>query len=146
MNKHYFSWVLTASFLLFFAACIPDPKAENAAIIAEAEEKLTDIEWLETEKKLDKVVEGQRVEVVFKFKNVGTNPLVIKNATASCGCTVPERPEEPVMPGKEGYIKGVFNSAGFPGTNHKTIYVDANTNSTTRHNLEFTIEVDPKKA
>ena len=41
----------------------------------------------------------------FKFKNTGSAPLVIKSVKGSCGCTVPTKPEEPIMPGKTGEIK-----------------------------------------
>ncbi len=40
----------------------------------------------------------------FMFTNIGTEPLVIKNAKGSCGCTVPEYPKEPIMPGETGSI------------------------------------------
>lgn len=42
---------------------------------------------------------------VFKFKNTGTEPLVIKNAKGSCGCTVPTPPKEPILPGESNEIK-----------------------------------------
>lgn len=42
---------------------------------------------------------------VFKFKNVGKSPLIITQVKASCGCTVPSKPEAPVMPGETGEIK-----------------------------------------
>ncbi len=41
----------------------------------------------------------------FKFKNTGTEPLIIKNAQGSCGCTIPTYPTEPIMPGATGEIK-----------------------------------------
>tara|TARA_B100000989_G_scaffold173467_1_gene130080 strand:- start:10682 stop:11152 length:471 start_codon:yes stop_codon:yes gene_type:complete len=41
----------------------------------------------------------------FTFTNNGTEPLIIKNARASCGCTVPDWPKEPIMPGKTEKIK-----------------------------------------
>lgn len=41
----------------------------------------------------------------FKFKNEGSAPLVITSVKGSCGCTVPTKPEEPIMPGKTGEIK-----------------------------------------
>lgn len=41
----------------------------------------------------------------FKFTNTGTEPLVIKNARGSCGCTVPTYPKEPIMPGESNYIE-----------------------------------------
>jgi len=42
---------------------------------------------------------------VFKFKNTGTEPLIIKSAKGSCGCTVPSYKKEPVMPGETGEIE-----------------------------------------
>ena len=55
-----------------------------------------------------------KVETTFKIKNTGENPLVILNAQASCGCTIPEKPTEPILPGKEGDLKVAFkpNKAG----------------------------------
>ena len=41
----------------------------------------------------------------FKIKNVGSAPLIIEKVSGSCGCTVPTKPEEPIMPGKTGEIK-----------------------------------------
>lgn len=42
---------------------------------------------------------------VWKFTNVGDEPLVIQNAKGSCGCTVPAWPKEPIMPGESGQIE-----------------------------------------
>lgn len=42
---------------------------------------------------------------VFKFKNTGTEPLIIKSAKGSCGCTVPSYKKDPVMPGESGEIE-----------------------------------------
>lgn len=44
-------------------------------------------------------------ERTWKFKNEGSQPLTITHAKGSCGCTIPEYPKEPIMPGKEGVIK-----------------------------------------
>lgn len=46
----------------------------------------------------------------FKFTNVGDGPLVISNAKGSCGCTVPQWPREPIMPGESGYIKVKYDT------------------------------------
>lgn len=46
----------------------------------------------------------------FKFKNTGSQPLIISNATGSCGCTVPEWPKEPIAPGKSGTIKVKYDT------------------------------------
>lgn len=48
---------------------------------------------------------GGNGERVFRFKNEGKEPLIITNAQGSCGCTVPDWPKEPIMPGQEGQIK-----------------------------------------
>ncbi|MCS6981925.1 MAG: DUF1573 domain-containing protein [Flavobacteriales bacterium] len=48
---------------------------------------------------------GGNGERVFKFKNEGKDPLLITNAQGSCGCTVPDWPRDPIMPGQEGTIK-----------------------------------------
>ncbi len=42
---------------------------------------------------------------IFKFKNVGTEPLIIKNAKGSCGCTVPKPPKDPIMPGETAELE-----------------------------------------
>ena len=62
----------------------------------------------------------------FKFKNTGTEPLVIKNARGSCGCTVPEFTKIPIKPGRTGDIKVSFDSTGKPGQQSKNVTVTAN--------------------
>lgn len=61
--------------------------------------------------KIDLNANGVRV---FKFTNIGKSPLVISNIKSSCGCTVPKKPTEPIMPGKTGEIevKYATNKAG----------------------------------
>lgn len=73
-----------------------------------------------------KIAEGDNVEFSYRFKNSGTRPLIVSEAAASCGCTVPEKPEKPIMPGEMGFIKVKFNSQGRPGQTHKTISVSSN--------------------
>jgi len=59
-----------------------------------------------------KLMDGEKMTHVFKFKNTGKEPLVISNAKASCGCTVPEWPKEAIAPGGSGEIKVIFDSKG----------------------------------
>lgn len=67
------------------------------------------------------------VTTTFTFTNVGDGPLVIHQAIASCGCTVPEYTQEPVQPGKTGTIKVTYNGKGrFPGKFKKSITVRTN--------------------
>jgi len=67
------------------------------------------------------------VECVFSYTNVGGKPLVINQAVASCGCTVPEYTKTPVKPGEKGQIKVTYNGTGkFPGHFKKSITVRTN--------------------
>ena len=63
----------------------------------------------------------------FTFTNTGLEPLIIKNARGSCGCTVPNYPKDPIMPGKTGQIDVVYKPAKQKGNQTKTVTVSANT-------------------
>jgi hypothetical protein len=60
----------------------------------------------------------------FEFTNTGDAPLIITNVLSTCGCTVPTKPEAPIMPGKTGKIDIKYNMA--PGPIRKTITVESN--------------------
>ena len=67
------------------------------------------------------------VSCVFTFTNIGDAPLVIHQAVASCGCTVPEYTKEPIQPGKKGTIKVTYNGTGkYPGHFKKSITLRTN--------------------
>lgn len=67
------------------------------------------------------------VTCTFTYTNVGETPLVINQAVASCGCTVPEYTKTPVKPGEQGSIKVTYNGTGkFPGHFKKSITVITN--------------------
>ena len=64
---------------------------------------------------------------VFTFKNEGNAPLVINQAVASCGCTVPTYTKSPVAPGQSGQLKVTYNGKGkFGGKFKKSITVRTN--------------------
>jgi hypothetical protein len=64
----------------------------------------------------------------FEVTNTGEKPLIIDKVEASCGCTTPEKPEKPIMPGKKDKIKVVFKpKPGQTGQQNKTVTVSANT-------------------
>jgi hypothetical protein len=69
---------------------------------------------------------GDKVEYAFEFVNEGKEPLIITQATGSCGCTVPEWPKQPLKKGEKGTIKVTFNSAGKQGMQDKTITITSN--------------------
>lgn len=67
------------------------------------------------------------VECSFAFTNTGTAPLVIHQAFASCGCTVPKFTKEPIKPGERGVIDVTYNGKDkFPGHFQKTVTIRSN--------------------
>lgn len=70
--------------------------------------------------------EGPVATHVFEFTNVGNEPLIIQNASASCGCTTPEWPKEPILPGKKGKIVVNYNTQGRVAPFTKDVYIQSN--------------------
>lgn len=93
-----------------------------------------------------KFTEDQLQTCVFKFTNTGDQPLVIHQAFASCGCTVPSYSKESIAPGKSGELKVVYNGKGkLPGQFKKTVSVRSNaSNALVRVYVEGEM-VDKKK-
>jgi hypothetical protein len=125
---------------------VPNSPVENKKEMEPVtdESKFTTIQWMDSVKNLPPVNEGAKVEINYKFKNTGNMPLVIESAVPGCGCTVAEKPEQPIMPGQEGNIKGVFDTEGKAGDVHKNITVKANTKGTQSHVLLFNMTVNAK--
>ncbi|MBT3422268.1 MAG: DUF1573 domain-containing protein [Bacteroidetes bacterium] len=89
--------------------------------------KAADIYFEDVAAEFGTIEEGESKELVFTFFNSGTAPLLLKNVKPACGCTTPEWPKQPIMPGKKGEIKATFNSKGYGGQNiHKSITVTTN--------------------
>jgi uncharacterized cupredoxin-like copper-binding protein len=130
MNKT----IITFAFLVILSACKEAPKDSSSIDTAAIETDASNVK----EPKLDfgndmshdfgTIIEGEKVEHTFKFTNTGDADLVISSATASCGCTIPSPPKEPIAPGEEGEIKVEFNSAGKSAMQTKDITILANTN------------------
>lgn len=90
------------------------------------------------------ITDGEKVSYTFKFKNVGNAPLVISNASASCGCTVPEYTKTPVAPGEEGEVNVTFDSSGKSGMTTKSVTLIANTEPNTKV-LKISADIQSKK-
>lgn len=69
---------------------------------------------------------GGAVSYSFNFTNTGKTPLIITNVATSCGCTTPEWPKAPILPGKKGSIKVTFDPLNRPGPIDKNITVSSN--------------------
>lgn len=101
---------------------------------------LPKFQWKEQVHDFGVIIQGEKVSYTFSFKNVGKSTLVISSVHASCGCTVPKYDTEPILPGKEGKIEVIFDSAGRNGIQTKTLTVLANTQPNSVE-LHFTAEV-----
>lgn len=102
-------------------------EAQNGKQAPPPDMPLAAIKFDEMEHDFGDMVKGDVVHYSFKFKNIGTNPLVISNAHGSCGCTIPSYPKEPIPPGGESSIEVQFNSTGKEGLQNKNVMVVANT-------------------
>ena len=67
----------------------------------------------------------------FKFKNTGKEPLIISKCKGSCGCTVPECPKEPILPGESSIIKVNYDEKRV-GSFNKSITITSNAKTTTK--------------
>jgi hypothetical protein len=89
---------------------------------------LADIKMDKMEHDYGTIKQGGNGECEFKFTNNGKEPLVITNCQGSCGCTVPQCPKEPILPGKSGVIKVKYDT-NRPGAIYKTVTVNSNAKS-----------------
>jgi Protein of unknown function (DUF1573) len=124
-----------------------DPSAQPTALSAESQTPsgpTTTIAFEHTDFDFGTVKDGEKVKHTYKFKNTGSEPLIISSAKGSCGCTVPKWPSEPIAPGGSGVIDVEFDSKGKPGKQTKRVTVTANTTpAQTLLNISGTVEKDP---
>lgn len=72
------------------------------------------------------ITQGDKVSHTFELTNTGKAPLIISNVAATCGCTVPSWPKEPIAPGKSAEIKVSFNSTGKMGKQNSVVRIYSN--------------------
>ena len=112
-----------------------DEKASNADIVrlpisADGKmdtSKMAKIEFETSSFNFGTITEGAVIKHVFKFKNIGTVPLVISDIQTSCGCTVPDWQRSPIPAGTSSEVRVQFNSEGKHDAQEKPIRVIANT-------------------
>lgn len=103
----------------------------------------TKLEFTESKHNFGTIQEGEVVKHSYHFKNTGEHPLLIWNAVASCGCTVPSFPKEPIPPGGEGDIVVEFNSKNRVGKQQKNVLVYSNAELESM-SIGFEVEVKEK--
>lgn len=136
---------------LFTISCNESPaskvKKDNVELAKQRDEQIKVgspiISFAQSEHDFGTINEGDIVETVFPFTNAGKSELIITSAKGSCGCTVPEWPKEPIMPGETGEIKVKFNSSGKPNKQHKQVTLVTNT-ANGKEILTVKAQVTPK--
>lgn len=110
-----------------------------------AKKKQAEIKFAEQTYDFGTIAEnGGKVSHSFTFTNTGNANLVIIDASADCGCTVPEYPTAPIAPGKTGVIKVTYNPLYRPGTFTKVVTVRTNTKQK-KERIKITGVVKPAK-
>ncbi|MGB1102667.1 MAG: DUF1573 domain-containing protein [Crocinitomicaceae bacterium] len=121
-----------------------DPVVNSNEFEVVEEKETTTIEYVETNHDFGDVTYPSENIYTFKFKNTGNKPLIIENAKASCGCTVPNKPDEPILPGEMGEMDVIFRpKEGQQGSDvTKRVTVTANTDPAQTY-LEISANVLP---
>ena len=84
----------------------------------------------------------------FVFVNTGTEPLILTQPKSSCGCTVPEWPKQPILPGESNVIKVTYKNTNRPGAFNKyvTVFSNAAVNKEVKLHIKGTVEPEPTDA
>ncbi len=131
---------LLTMFIALFTSCSNDD-AEVKEMPDEYKKNPTTVEWEKQTHDFGTIPQDTVVEVVYKFKNTGDNPLMIADCKATCGCTVPECKQPPVAPGESGEITVKFDSKNKANKVNKTVKVYMNTEKKYEE-VKFTVFVD----
>ena len=105
------------------------------------------ITWEKSVYDFGDVVQGDKVEHTFKFKNTGNESLIITNVQVTCGCTTPKGwARDPIAPGQSGEITVAFNSLGKFGKQNKVVTVVSNAVNPEGGQISFLANVLEKKS
>ncbi|MBN9351244.1 MAG: DUF1573 domain-containing protein [Chitinophagaceae bacterium] len=127
MRRFFFIPIL---FLFIMASC--NIRNQREKEVAKNENQLpannqkTTIKMIDSVFNFGKIKDGEKVVFSFRFENTGAQPLIIASASPTCGCTVADKPDQPVAPGERGFIKVVFDSKGRVGPVHKEVGIISN--------------------
>ena len=112
---------------VFFQGCTSPSGNRNGSVVSTtADTGSARMVFKEYEHHFGQVTEGEKVGFIFSFENTGTSDLIIKSASATCGCTVPKFEKKPVRPGDKGTLEVVFDTSGREGLQTKTVVVSTN--------------------
>ena len=118
----------------------------GAAIVAQGQNAGPVIAWERSSHDFGDVVQGDKVEYVFKYKNTGNEPLLITNVQVTCGCTTPKGwARDPIAPGQSGELTVAFNSVGKFGKQNKVVTIVSNAVNPEGGQISFSANVLEKK-
>lgn len=116
--------------LLSIISCGSEKEKKGSVVnnntIAETEKDGPEVTFSKTLHDFGKITEGEVVGTNFNFVNTGNSNLIILDASASCGCTVPKWSKEPIPPGGKGTLEVIFDSSGREGKQNKSVSVRTN--------------------
>ena len=118
--KRIICFTLIAIFFASFNAQSKESVAKPAK-----KQKVAEITFESLDYDYGNIYKGDNGVCQFTFKNTGKAPLQITNCRASCGCTVPSWPKEPIAPGKKGVIQVKYDTNRL-GNFNKSITVTSN--------------------
>ena len=98
----------------------------NATPGGNATGEMPDMKFDEEDHDFGNIEQGEKIDFSFKFTNTGKADLIINNCTASCGCTIPNWPRQPIRPGESSYIEVQFDSNNKQNEVTKEITVSTN--------------------
>ena len=102
--------------------------------------EMPDITFEETDHDFGSMKQGEILTYSYKFTNTGKADLIINNCTASCGCTIPQWPRQPIRPGESSFIDVQFDSKGKSNMVVKEVHVATNCNPAVR-TIKFHVNV-----
>jgi hypothetical protein len=129
MNRHFLTLVL----IFLFSSNRVYAQSNTAA----------EFKFLDSKHDFGDMIEGEQKEHSFEFTNTGQTPLIISKIIATCGCTAPTWPKDPIKPGEKGKIKIVFNSTGKIGRQNKVVTILSNA-SNQKERLHIMANVIPR--
>jgi hypothetical protein len=129
MNRSfYFTFLLIVLFL--FIACTNSPKdskeANTSTSNQSGKEKYADLQYIEDFFDFGSITQGEVVTHTFRFRNAGTDDLIIKDLIPDCGCTKPTVDKKVLKPGEEGSVEVIFDSNGWQGSQYKSLALRTN--------------------
>lgn len=111
------------------------------ALSVRAQDKTAKIQFKSETVDYGEIQQGSDGVRVFEFTNTGDAPLIISKVSSSCGCTIPKKPEDPILPGKTGEIQVKYDTKRV-GPIRKAITVISNADTPTKV-LKIKGEVKP---